>query len=179
MYVVGFCGASGAGKTTLMAGVIAGLKAAGQRVSVVKHTHKRFDIDHPGKDSFRHREAGAFEVVIANGWRVAKVRELDAEVEVNPHALLAELAACDWALVEGFRHAELPKIEVWREGVGRPALYPEDAKVIAVATDDASRLPAPATCPVFDLNQPAALVAFLLAQRERHLYTLYKPASHG
>jgi len=171
MKVVGFCGASGAGKTTLMAGVIAGLKATGLRVSVVKHTHKNFDIDHSGKDSFRHREAGAFEVVIANGHRLAKVRTYDEEQSIEPHGLLAELAACDWAFVEGFRHADLPKIEVWREGVGRPVLYPEDARVIAIATDDPARLPVPPHIPVLDMNDPAALVAFLLARSAQHDYT--------
>lgn len=171
MKVVGFCGASGAGKTTLMAGVIAGLKATGLRVSVVKHTHKNFDIDHSGKDSFRHREAGAFEVVIANGHRLAKVRTYDEEQSIEPHGLLAELAACDWAFVEGFRHADLPKIEVWREGVGRPVLYPEDARVIAIATDDPARLPVPPHIPVLNMNDPAALVAFLLARRAQHDYT--------
>lgn len=170
MHVVGFCGASGAGKTTLMSGVIAGLKAAGQRVSVVKHTHKAFDIDHPGKDSFRHREAGAFEVVIANGRRLAKVRECETEQDLNPHRLLAELSGCDWALVEGFRHADLLKIEVWREDIGRAVIYPDDPFVVAIATDDAHRLPVVTERPVFDLNDPAAIVAYLLAHAERHRY---------
>lgn len=170
MHVVGFCGASGAGKTTLMEGVIAGLRAAGQRVSVVKHTHKDFEVDRPGKDSFRHREAGAYETLIANGFRMAKIRQYDAEQSLDPHRLLAELAPCDWALVEGFRHADLPKVEVWRDGVGRPALYPEDARVVAVATDDPARLPEPPACPVFALDDPAALVAHLLAQASRFSY---------
>ena len=171
MYVVGFCGASGAGKTTLMTAAVAGLKAAGQRVSVVKHTHKVFDIDHAGKDSHRHREAGAFEVLIANGRCLAKVRSYEDEQSIEPHGLLAELAACDWALVEGFRHADLPKVEVWREGVGRPVLYPDDAHVIAIATDDPARLPVSPHIPVLDLNAPAALVAFLLERRAQYVYT--------
>jgi molybdopterin-guanine dinucleotide biosynthesis protein B len=171
MKVVGFCGGSGAGKTTLMAGVIASLKAAGQRVSVVKHTHKPFELDQPGKDSFRHREAGAFEVLLANSHRFAKVQTFDAEQNLDPHRLLAELAYCDWALVEGFRHADLPKVEVWREGVGRPVLYPEDAHVIAVATDDVARLPVPPQVPVLDINRPLALAEFLLANAGRLGYT--------
>jgi molybdopterin-guanine dinucleotide biosynthesis protein B len=164
MRVVGFCGASGAGKTTLMEGVIAGLRASGGSVSVVKHTHKDFDVDRAGKDSFRHREAGAFETLIANGYRMAKIRQYDTEQSLDPHRLLAELAPCDWALVEGFRHADLPKVEVWRHGVGRPVLYPEDDRVVAVATDDPALLPVTPTCPVFLLDDPAALVRFLLAQ---------------
>lgn len=170
LHVVGFCGASGSGKTTLMEGVIAGLKAAGQRVSVIKHTHKDFEVDQPGKDSFRHREAGAFEVVLANRQRLMKVRSFETAVDVNPHQLLAELVPCDWALVEGFRHADLLKVEVWREGVGRPVMYPSDPFVVAIATDDPSRLPEPTSRPVFSLNDPQALVVFLLSQAERHLY---------
>lgn len=170
MYVVGFCGASGAGKTTLMEGVVAGLKAAGQRVSVVKHTHKAFEIDQPGKDSYRHREAGAFEVLIANRQRWVKVRSLDAAADVDPHHLLAELAPCDWALVEGFRHADLLKIEVWRQGVGRPVQYPDDAFVVAVATDDPKTLPAPLSRPVFALDAPADIVTYLLSEAHRFLY---------
>jgi molybdopterin-guanine dinucleotide biosynthesis protein B len=176
MKVIGFCGASGAGKTTLIEGVIAGFKAAGQRVSVVKHTHKRFDIDHAGKDSFRHREAGAYEVVIANGFRMAKVREYEEETEPTAHRLLAELAPCDWALVEGFRHAELKKIEVWREGVGREAMYPTDPHVIGVATDHPARLPAPTLLPVYLLDQADDLVQALLAMGD----TLnYQPPAHA
>jgi len=144
MRVIGVCGNSGAGKTTFLEGVIAGLRAAGQTVSVIKHAHHRFDIDHPGKDSWRHRQAGAGEV-----------------------------------LVEGFKHGDLPKVEVWRaasDGPGRAPLYPQDPRVVAVATDAPEQLPASPTVPVLDLNDPAALVQHLLASGERYLY---HPPHHG
>jgi len=170
--VIGLAGYSGSGKTTLIEQLIAGLRAAGQWVSVVKHAHKdSFDIDHPGKDSWRHRQAGALEVVVANARRMALIREFPQPVEIEPHALLAELAPCDWALVEGFKHGDLPKIEVWRAALGRPAMYPHDPFVVAIATDDPAALPAPTGLPVFRLDDPAALIAHLLDSGERYLYT--------
>ena len=175
MKVVGFAGYSNAGKTTLITGVIAALKAAGQRVSVVKHAHHRFDIDHPGKDSYRHREAGAFEVLIASGRRLAKMREFESEVELDVHQLLAEMVDVDWVLVEGFRHADLPKIEVWREGQkDAPVLYPEDPFVVAIATD--TSLPEPTARPVLPLSDPAAVAAWLLGTADRFDY---HPEHHG
>ena len=112
--VVGFSGFSGSGKTTLVEQLIGRFKLAGQRVSVVKHAHHDFDIDQPGKDSWRHRQAGAFEIVIASNRRLAKIREFEVRADPTVHQLLAELVECDWALVEGFKHADLLKIEVWR-----------------------------------------------------------------
>ena len=177
MKVIGLAGYSGSGKTTLIEQLIAGLRAAGQRVSVVKHAHKdSFDIDHPGKDSWRHRQAGAQEVVVANGRRMALIREFPQPTEIEPHALLAELADCDWALVEGFKHADLPKVEVWRAALGRAPAYAADPYVVAIATDDAAALPEPTGLPVYLLDDPAALVAFLLASGERFAY---RPEHHG
>ena len=122
MKVVGFAGYSGSGKTTLVEQLIPRLRARGLRVSVVKHAHHRFDIDHPGKDTFRHREAGAFEVVIASGRRLALMREFEQAAELSVHHLLAELwDGVDWVLVEGFRGSDLPKIEVWRPATDQPA----------------------------------------------------------
>src|SRR5205085_1529709 len=148
MHVIGFCGYSGSGKTTLVEHLIARLRLAGQRVSVVKHAHHEFDIDHEGKDSWRHRQAGAFEVVIASNRRLAKIREFAAPEEPAVEQLIAELVHCDWVLVEGFKHAPLPKIEVWREATGKPVQYPYDPFVIAIATDDAKALPQPTGLPV-------------------------------
>lgn len=171
MKVVGLCGASGAGKTTLIEALIAGLKAAGLRVSTVKHAHHGFEIDQPGKDSWRHRQAGAHEVVVASSRLVARVRQHETPRELDVHELLAELGGgADWALVEGFRHAELPKLEVWRAGFDRPPLYPVDPAVIAVVTDAPTLLPSPTALPVLPLGQPAAVVAFLLQHAERHEY---------
>lgn len=167
MKACGFFGPKGVGKTTLMAGVIGELKAAGQRVSVVKHAREGFDIDTAGTDSWRHRQAGAFEVVVASGQRLAKVREFEAAVELNVHQLLAELVHCDWALVEGFQHADLLRIELWREGAA-PA-YPEDPFVIAVVSAD-GRVPEPTLRPVFRQGDAAAVAQFLLGQAERLEY---------
>ena len=163
MKVIGFCGYSGSGKTTLIEQLIARLTLAGQRVSVVKHAHHDFDIDHEGKDSWRHRQAGAFEVVIASNRRLAKMREFPLRAQPTLHQLVAELSECDWALVEGFKHAALPKIEVWRAATGAPAQYPADAHVIAIATDSPTLLPAPTRLPLFDLNQIDRVAEFMLA----------------
>ena len=170
MKVVGFSGWSGSGKTTLVEGVIAGLVAAGQRVSVVKHAHHEFDIDHPGKDTWRHRQAGAFEVVIASRRRLAKIREFAVEVQPTVHQLLAELVDCDWALVEGFKQADLHKIEVWRAALDKPVQYPDDPFIVAVATDSPDRLPHPTGLPILDLNAPGAVVDFLLETSVRYEY---------
>jgi molybdopterin-guanine dinucleotide biosynthesis protein B len=174
--VIGFCGPSGVGKTTLVEQVIAGLKAAGQVVSVIKHAHKRFDIDRPGKDSHRHREAGAREVLVASAQRLALLREYAQEGLPNVHQLLAELAPVDWVLVEGFKHADLPKIEVWRAALGHVPLYPTDAFVAAVATDTPAGLPVATLLPVFDLAIPQAVVQHLLQSAERFVYTA--PTEH-
>lgn len=171
MKVVGFCGVSGSGKTTLIEGVIAALKARGQRVSVIKHSHKRFEIDHAGKDTFRHREAGAFEVVIASGRRLALMREFEQAAELSVHHLLAELwDGVDWVLVEGFRGSDLPKIEVWRPATDQPARYPEDDFIAAIATDAPAALPVPTLRPVLDLNDVEAIAQWLIDNGERFDY---------
>src|SRR5436305_1254369 len=105
MKVIGFAGFSGAGKTTLVERLIPALKRHGQRVSVVKHAHHKFDVDHPGKDTYRHREAGAFEVVVASDKRLALMREFERPTALGVHDLIAELdQRVDWVLVEGFKH---------------------------------------------------------------------------
>ena len=169
--VIGFCGYSGSGKTTLIEQLIVRLHLAGQRVSVVKHAHHDFDIDHEGKDSWRHRQAGAFEVVIASDRRLAKMREYEAQAEPTVHQLVAELSPdCDWVLVEGFKHAALPKIEVWRAAAGKPAQYVTDPFVIAIATDSHDLLPAPTGLPVFDLNHADDIAEFILGSSRRCEY---------
>jgi molybdopterin-guanine dinucleotide biosynthesis adapter protein len=170
MHVIGFCGYSGSGKTTLIEQLIGWLRLADQRVSVVKHAHHAFDIDHEGKDSWRHRQAGAFEVVIASNRRLAKIREYAVPEEPTVDQLVAELVECDWVLVEGFKHAPLPKIEVWRKATGKPAQYPHDPFVIAIATDSAAALPEPTRLPVFDLDDIDAIARFVLAQETRCFY---------
>ena len=170
MKVVGFCGYSGAGKTTLVEKLIGRFRLEGQRVSVVKHAHHAFDIDHPGKDSWRHRQAGAFEVVIASDVRLAKVREFEVPVRPTVHQLLAELVECDWAFVEGFKHADLLKLEVWRAGMDKPVQYPDDPYVVAIATDNAAALPVPTGLPVLDLGDADAVAAYLMQTAARYEY---------
>jgi molybdopterin-guanine dinucleotide biosynthesis protein B len=170
MNVIGLCGYSGAGKTTLVERLIPLLRLEGQRVSVLKHAHHDFDVDHVGKDSWRHREAGAFEVVIASDRRLAKMREYPALRAPDLHELIAELAACDWVLVEGFKHAALPKIEVWRAATGKPALFPHDGHVVAVATDRPEDLPLPTALPVFGLDDVSAIANFLMHSAGRWAY---------
>ncbi|WOI47561.1 molybdopterin-guanine dinucleotide biosynthesis protein B [Acidovorax sp. BLS4] len=177
MKVVGFAGFSGSGKTTLIERLIPALGQRGQRVSVVKHAHHRFDVDHPGKDTWRHREAGAFEVVAASDRRMVLMREFAQPTEPDVHGLLAELDdRVDWALVEGFKECDLPKVEVWRspspDDTERSVRYPQDPFVVAVVTDAPARLPVPTGLPVFDgwAGPVDALADWLIAQGPRFHY---------
>jgi molybdopterin-guanine dinucleotide biosynthesis protein B len=171
MKVIGFSGFSGSGKTTLVEGLIPALKAMGMRVSVVKHAHHRFDLDHPGKDTFRHREAGAFEVVAASSKRLMLVREFEQAKELSVHHLLAEIYdGVDWVLVEGFKQSDLQKIEVWRASTQHPARYQDDDFIVAIATDSPDDLPDPTQRPVFDLNKPEEIAAWLIANQSRFEY---------
>jgi molybdopterin-guanine dinucleotide biosynthesis protein B len=177
MKVIGFSGYSGAGKTTLVERLIPVLKLHGQRVSVVKHAHHKFDIDHPGKDTYRHRQAGAFEVVVASDRRLALIREFEQPAQLNVHHLLAELyEGVDWVLVEGFKHSDLLKIEVWRAPApgeaARPARYVEDDYVTAIATDVPQGLPAPTGLPVFDLDDIEGIAQWLIDSGERFEYNI-------
>src|SRR5688500_8104692 len=171
MKVIGFAGFSGAGKTTLVERLIPVLRFNGQRVSVVKHAHHKFDIDHPGKDSFRHREAGAFEVVVASDKRLALVREFERPTELSVHHLIAELwDGADWVLVEGFKSSDLQKIEVWRAEAGKPARYPDDDFIVAIATDSPAQLPEATLRPVLDLNSPDDVAQWLVDNQHRFEY---------
>jgi molybdopterin-guanine dinucleotide biosynthesis protein B len=170
MNVIGFCGYSGSGKTTLVEQLIVRMKLAGLRVSVVKHAHHAFDIDHEGKDSWRHRRAGAFEVVIASNRRLAKIREFEEPTEPTVHQLIAELYDCDWVLVEGFKSAALAKIEIWRAATAKPAQYPFDPHIVAVCTDSPAQLPELTDLPLLDLNDPDAVAEFLLHSASRFEY---------
>lgn len=175
MKVVGFAGFSGSGKTTLVEQLIPELRLRGLRVSVVKHAHHSFDIDHPGKDTYRHREAGAFEVVAASDKRLMLVREFEQPATLSVHHLLAELyQGVDWVLVEGFKESDILKLEVWRaptaDQEARPVRYPEDDFVVAIATDTPEQLPAPTQLPVLDLNHPELVAQWLLAQADRFEY---------
>jgi molybdopterin-guanine dinucleotide biosynthesis adapter protein len=175
MKVVGFAGFSGAGKTSLVEQLIPVLNARGLRVSVVKHAHHKFDIDHAGKDTFRHREAGAFEVVVASNQRLALMREFEKPTELNVHHLIAELyGGVDWVLVEGFKESDLPKIEVWRPAHGKPALYMDDDFIVAIATDAPGQVGSNTQRPVLDINQPEAIVQWLVDNQSRFDYDYEK-----
>ena len=141
MKILGFAGYSGSGKTTLLEKVIPLLQQRGLRVSVIKHAHHDFDIDRPGKDSFRHREAGAQEVMIASGYRWALMHELGEEAEPTLEQLCARLSPCDLVLVEGYKFSAIPKLEVHRTAAGHPPLYQDDPQIIAVVTDSREALP--------------------------------------
>lgn len=175
MNVVGFSGYSGTGKTTLIEQLIPALKKRGLRVSVVKHAHHKFDIDHPGKDTHRHREAGAFEVVVASSHRLALMREFEKPSELNVHQLIAELyEGVDWVLVEGFKDSDLLKIEVWRaptaQYAGKPPRYMDDDFIVAIATDAPDQLPEPTLRPVLDLGNANAVADYLVGSQERFVY---------
>ncbi|WP_382156974.1 molybdopterin-guanine dinucleotide biosynthesis protein B [Hydrogenophaga sp. ANAO-22] len=178
MKVVGFAGYSGSGKTTLVEQLIPALQLRGQRVSVVKHAHHDFDIDHPGKDTWRHREAGAFEVLAASPRRLVIMRELQDRVEHSVHSLIAELhPAVDWVLVEGFKDSDLAKVEVWREAHGKPVRYPADDRIVAVVTDSPQALPAPTPRTVLDLNHPDDVALWLLDNADRFAYQAHPPST--
>ena len=171
MNVVAFAGYSGSGKTTLVESLIPALKLRGLRVSVVKHAHNKFDIDHPGKDTHRHRQAGAFEVVVASSNRLALIREFEQPAALTVHHLIAELyEGVDWVLVEGFKSSDLLKVEVWRAESGKPVRYPDDDFVVAIATDSPAQLPQTTLRPVLDLNDPEAVAQWLINNQDRFVY---------
>lgn len=160
MKVFGFAASSGVGKTTLMERLIPLLVARGMRVSVIKHAHHGFDIDQPGKDSYRHRAAGATEVLVSSGVRWALMHELRDATEPSLTDLMARLSPCDIVLIEGFKREPVPRIEVHREAAGVPLLYPHDPHIVAIASD----VPLQAPLPVFALDDPGGLAEFMLAR---------------
>lgn len=135
--VFGLAGWSGSGKTHVIARLIPTLIARGFRVSTLKHAHHRFDIDHPGKDSHTHREAGATEVLISSAHRFALLHELRDEAEPTLPDLLTRLSPVDLVLVEGFKHDPIPKLEIHRPAIGKAPLWDTDSWIVAVASDAA------------------------------------------
>jgi molybdopterin-guanine dinucleotide biosynthesis protein B len=131
----GFAGYSGSGKTTLLERLVPELIDRGVRVSVVKHAHHSFDIDQPGKDSYRHRMAGAQEVLVSSQSRWALMAELRGAPELTLGQVLSRLSTCDLVLVEGFKREPIPKLEVHRAANGKDWIFPSDPSVVAVATD--------------------------------------------
>ncbi|HRQ56328.1 MAG TPA: molybdopterin-guanine dinucleotide biosynthesis protein B [Azoarcus taiwanensis] len=161
MKVIGFAGWSGSGKTTLVEQVIGVLSARGLRVSLIKHAHHAFDIDHRGKDSWRHRQAGCREVIVSSRNRWSLIHELRDEAEASLDELLSHLSPCDIALVEGFKRAPIAKIEVYREGACESLLFPDDVHIVAVATDNAEL--DTGGLPILDINRADDVADFVLA----------------
>src|SRR5207244_3152265 len=152
MRITGLAGWSGSGKTTLLAKVIPRIVARGLKVSTLKHAHHGFDVDQPGKDSHTHRMAGATEVLVSSANRWALVHELRGDAEPALDALVQKLAPVDLVIVEGFKHGSHPKLEVYRESLGKPLLHPEDPNIVAIASDRplAADVIAPIDLPPFD-----------------------------
>ena len=161
--VIGFAAFSGTGKTTLLEQIIPLLVEQGIRVALIKHAHHDFDIDVPGKDSYRLRKAGATQTLVASGKRWALIQENPTPTpDPELHALLAELnpSLLDVVLVEGFKHQSLPRIELHRPSLGHPLLYPQDDNIIAVASDEALVLPE--NIVALDLNSPTLITEFII-----------------
>jgi molybdopterin-guanine dinucleotide biosynthesis adapter protein len=160
--VLGFAAFSGTGKTSLLTRLIPLLKNRGLRVGVIKHSHHDFEIDHPGKDSYRLRAAGATPMMLVSPYRRAVITEFDPPREIRLQDQLAAFPSdeIDLLLVEGFRDEAYPKIELHRPVLGKPLLYPGDVNIIAVASDQP--LATPKHLPCLDLNAPDAIAQFIL-----------------
>jgi molybdopterin-guanine dinucleotide biosynthesis protein B len=158
MKIFGFAGWSGSGKTTLIEKLIPLFVARGLKVSLVKHAHHSFDVDQPGKDSYRHRHAGCSEVLVTSSKRWVLMHELRGAPEPDFTELLKRVSPCDLLLVEGFKREKLPKLEVYRASVGESLLHTQDPDIVAVASD--ARLDT--KLPRFDLNDAPAIAGFIL-----------------
>ena len=162
--LLGFCAYSGTGKTTLLTTLLPLLKRQGLRVGMVKHAHHQFDIDHPGKDSYELRKAGAQQMLVASRQRMALIVESatqqDEPVLEDALAMLIP-EQLDLVLVEGFKLAAIPKIELHRPSMGKPLMYPADSNIIAIASD----IPLETTdtqISQLDLNRAEEIVDFIL-----------------
>ena len=158
MKIIGIAGFSGSGKTTLIEKVIPLLVAEGLRVALIKHAHHEFDVDQPGKDSYRHRHAGASEVLVSSSQRWALMHELRGAPEPTLEQQLKQLSPCDLVLVEGYKTAPIPKVEVHRRANPSPLLHLDDKHVVAVATDEKLDT----QLPQLDIDDPAAVARFIL-----------------
>jgi molybdopterin-guanine dinucleotide biosynthesis protein B len=158
MKVFGFAGYSGSGKTTLIEQLIPHFVLEGLTVSLIKHAHAGFDIDKPGKDSHRLREAGCTEVMLVSNNRWVLMHELRGRPEPTLDEQIAAMGYCDLLLVEGYKASPIPKLEIHRPSYGRPLMYPDNPHVVAVATDEPMELPLPR----LDLNDVEAIAGFIL-----------------
>jgi len=161
--VLGVAGWSGCGKTTLLTRLIPLLVGRGLKVATIKHAHHSFDVDQPGKDSWAHRSAGASEVLVSSARRWVQMHELGAETEATLAQLLERVSPCDLVLVEGFKRQRHPKLEVFRKALGASPLFPQDDRVVAVASDQAFP---EARIPVVDLDDIPAIADLVCARAE-------------
>jgi molybdopterin-guanine dinucleotide biosynthesis protein B len=159
--IFALAGWSGSGKTTLIEKLVPLLRAQRITVSLIKHAHHDFDVDHPGKDSWRHRRAGCTEVLVTSSVRWALMHDLDDEPELTLRGALQKLGPCDLVLVEGYKRAPIPKLEIYRAAVGKPLLFPGDPHVAAIATDSPDAIAAP-PIPVLDLDNVPAIAQFVI-----------------
>ncbi|MDR2017077.1 MAG: molybdopterin-guanine dinucleotide biosynthesis protein B [Burkholderiales bacterium] len=160
MRVFGFAGWSGSGKTTLIEKVVPLLVARGMKVSLIKHAHHGFDLDRPGKDSYRHREAGCSEVLILAQERWALMHESRGTPELTLEEALARMTPCDLVLVEGYKAYSVPKLEIHRTVVGKPLLCSGDPNIVGIATDMAASA-LPEGLPRFDIDDVASIANFV------------------
>jgi len=158
MKIFGFAGWSGSGKTTLIEKLIPRFTAHGLRVSLIKHAHHRFDVDQPGKDSYRHRHAGCTEVLVSSSRRWALMHELHGREEPRLDDHLRRMSPCDLLLVEGYKREPIPKLEVYRASVGEAMLHAEDSNIVAIASDQ--RLET--ALPQFQLDDVDGISGFVL-----------------
>jgi molybdopterin-guanine dinucleotide biosynthesis protein B len=154
----GFAGWSGSGKTTLIEKLIPRFVGHGLRVSLVKHAHHSFDVDQPGKDSYRHRHAGASEILVTSSRRWVLMHELRGAQEPSFDEQVKRISPCDVLLVEGFKFAPIPKLEVWRKETGEALLHPNDPHIVALATDASVQT----KLPLLDLNDDGAIALFIM-----------------
>jgi len=160
MRVIGLTGWSGAGKTTLIVRLVPELVRRGISVSTMKHAHHGFDVDQPGKDSYRHREAGATEVLVASDRRWALMHELREQDPPSATELMRHLTPVDLLIVEGFKREGQDKLEIHRRETGKPLIYPDDPRVVAVLSDEPL---AGCPLPVIDIDDIAAIADFVMA----------------
>ena len=158
MKIFGFAGWSGSGKTTLIEKLIPRFVKRGLRVSLIKHAHHTFDVDKEGKDSWRHRQAGATEILVTSSRRWVLMHELRGAHEPTFEEQVKHISPCDLLIVEGFKHAPIPKLEVWRAVTGEPLLHPNDPHIVAIASDTKIDT----NLPLLDLNDDAAIAEFIL-----------------
>ena len=162
MKIFGFAGYSGSGKTTLIEKLIPVFTGRGLSVSIIKHAHHTFDVDQPGKDSWRHRHAGCNEVLVTSSRRWVLMHELRGAAEPPLAEHVKRISPCDLLLVEGFKFAPIPKLEVWRAETGEGLLHPNDPPIVAVASDANVET----KLPLLDLNDVDGIAAFILQKLE-------------